>query len=101
MDKHYYDAASLSRTLKAYEDGYGLSSAEFYRAHTASGRLIARHVGSGSPQRSQSGGVSGRIDRQQAEHTGPRVGCSSSSPHAAHPGARITDRSASAANLKL
>ncbi len=35
MEKHYYDAASLERTLHAFEDGYGRSSADFYRAHLA------------------------------------------------------------------
>ena len=33
--------------------------------------LIVRHVGRGSPQPSQSGGVSGRIDCQQVGQTGP------------------------------
>ena len=48
------------------------------RGHRASGMLIALQVGNGSPQRSQIGGVSGRIDRQQTSQTGPCVGCSRS-----------------------
>src|SRR5205814_1787407 len=58
---------------------------------------ITRQDGSGSPQRSHSGGVSGRIEFQQPAHTGPPVGWSSSLPHAAQEGARRTDRIASAA----
>jgi len=67
------------------------------RGHVESGRLMTRHDGSGSPQRSQSGGVSGRIERQQIPQTGPWVGCWRSSPHAAHDGARTTESRASAA----
>src|SRR5213593_4579155 len=60
--------------------------------------LIDRQVGSGSPQRSQIGGVMGWIDRQQARHTGPSVGCSRSCPHAAQPGANTTLSVASTAS---
>lgn len=35
VEKHFYDAASLERTLRAFEGGYGLSSADFYRGHVA------------------------------------------------------------------
>ena len=65
------------------------------RAQHASGRLTIRHVGNGSPQRSQSGAVKGRIDPQQASQTGPRVGWRRSSPHAAQDGERTTERTAS------
>jgi len=44
---------------------------------------INGNVGSGSPQASHSGGVRGRMERQQQGHTGPCVGASSSSPQAA------------------
>ena len=44
------------------------------RGQSASGRLTWRHVGSGSPHRWHSGGVSGRIERQQRSQTGPRAG---------------------------
>ena len=50
----------------------------------------ARHAGSGSPQRSQSGGVSGRIDGQQALADRPRVGRTSGWSQAAQAGARRT-----------
>ncbi len=60
-----------------------------------------RQVGSGSPQPSQSGGVSGRIESQQARHTGPRVGWSRSAPHAAQAGARRTETNASASRRRF
>ena len=67
------------------------------RGQSASGMLMARQVGRGSPHRSHRGGVSGRIDRQQRSHTGPSVGCSRSCPQAAQEGARTTERRESAA----
>jgi hypothetical protein len=33
VEKHTYDAASLAGALRVLEDGYGISSADFYRAH--------------------------------------------------------------------
>jgi hypothetical protein len=54
-----------------------------------------RHVGSGSPQRSQSGGINGMTDDQQPEQTGPRVGASSGSAQQMQRGAKTTARSAS------
>lgn len=41
MDKHYYDAASLERTLRAFEARFGLSSVDFYRAHVESTDAVA------------------------------------------------------------
>src|SRR5215470_19251701 len=43
----------------------------------------------------------GTMACQHEPHTGPAVGCSSSVPHAAHDGARTTERSASRADLKV
>lgn len=33
MEKRYYNAASLQGVLDSFERGYGMTSAEFYRAH--------------------------------------------------------------------
>jgi hypothetical protein len=33
MTKRYYTAASLERVLRAFEKGYGMSSADFFEAH--------------------------------------------------------------------
>ncbi len=35
MEKHVYDVSSLEGVLRAFEEGYGLTSADFYRAHVA------------------------------------------------------------------
>jgi hypothetical protein len=70
-----------------------------HRAQRAAGRLTARHDGSGSPQVSQRGGVSGRTDDQQRAHTAPRVGRSSGASQAAQAGASSTDRTASQKRL--
>jgi hypothetical protein len=67
------------------------------RGHWGFDRLIDRQEGRESPQRSQSGGVSGRTRRQQRAQTGPSVGRSSGSWHAAQAGARMTLRIESAA----
>jgi hypothetical protein len=69
------------------------------RGHRASGVLMVLHVGNGSPQMSQSGGVSGRTERQQSAQTGPADGASSSAPQDAQAGARTTDRTASQRSL--
>ena len=45
-----------------------------HRAHRSASRLIGRHVGSGSPHRTQSGGVKGMIAAQQLPQAGPSVG---------------------------
>jgi hypothetical protein len=37
MQKRYYNAASLERSLGAFERLYGMSSDEFYKAHSAPG----------------------------------------------------------------
>jgi hypothetical protein len=66
-------------------------------AHDAGGGVCRRHVSSESPQRSHSGGVSGRIDCQQAAQTGPLAGWSSGLPHDAHSGESATARRASRA----
>ena len=65
------------------------------RGHGSEPATERRHVRSGSPQRSHSGGVRGRIDCQHSAQTGPRVGCSSGRSHAAHAGDKATLRSAS------
>jgi hypothetical protein len=44
VEKHQYNAASLARTLCAFEDGYGISSAVFYRAHIANDDEIVAAV---------------------------------------------------------
>lgn len=41
MDKHYYNAASVERTLRAFERRYGMSSDEFFRAHVADDERVA------------------------------------------------------------
>ncbi|MEO8077228.1 MAG: hypothetical protein ABI818_12935 [Acidobacteriota bacterium] len=66
------------------------------RAQRPQAMLVTRHVGSGSPQLSQTGGVIGTIRVQQAWQTGPRVGWSSGLRHAAHAGASSTASAASA-----
>ena len=65
------------------------------RGHGTEAGTERRHVRSGSPQRSHSGGVSGRIDCQQRGQTGPHVGCSSGPSHDAHAGDTATLRIAS------
>jgi hypothetical protein len=40
VEKNSYDAASLARTLRAFEEGYGLPSADFYRAHIANDESV-------------------------------------------------------------
>ena len=62
---------------------------------------MTRQDGSGSPQRSHSGAVSGRIELQQPAQTGPAVGWSSSEPHAAQDGATRTDSTASVPSSNL
>jgi hypothetical protein len=63
--------------------------------------LMIRHDGSGSPQRSQSGGVNGVMLRQQSQQTGPRVGSGSGRSQAAQAGARMTASRPSIARLKI
>src|SRR6478672_13871852 len=65
------------------------------RGQRASGRLTVRQLASGSPQPSQSGGVSGAIEFQQAVQMGPRVGRSSGAAQALQVGANTTASSAS------
>ena len=90
----YFSAWTMARSAPSYAPIARARStrrgARRQRGHRASGTLIARQVGSGSPQRSHSGGVSGRIDCQHRSHTGPCVGCSSSSSQAAQAGASTT-----------
>src|SRR5438105_2823825 len=65
------------------------------RGQQARGILSVRQLGSGSPQPSQSGGVSGAMELQQPVQIGPRVGCSSGAPQAPQAGANTTANSAS------
>ncbi len=58
---------------------------------------MLRQEASGSPQRSQTGGVMSVTRDQQAGQTHPRVGASSTAPHAAHGAASSTDSIASTA----
>lgn len=42
VEKRYYNAASIERVLRAFERGYGLTSAEFYRSHAGDGSAITQ-----------------------------------------------------------
>src|SRR5918995_5622044 len=55
--------------------------------------------GRGSPQRSQTGGVIGRTERQQLPHTQPDNGSSRSAPQTAHDGASSAATNPFAASL--
>jgi hypothetical protein len=46
VKKSAYNAASLERVLRAFEERYGFSSAAFYRAHLENGDLVAEMTGS-------------------------------------------------------
>lgn len=39
MEKRYYNATSIERTLRAFERGYGMTSEDFLRAHVAGEEL--------------------------------------------------------------
>jgi hypothetical protein len=45
MEKRYYDAASIERTLRVFERKYGLSSEEFFEAHVADDERVAEMPG--------------------------------------------------------
>jgi hypothetical protein len=45
VEKHLYDAASLERTLRVFEDRYHMSSADFYRAHVENSDTVASMAG--------------------------------------------------------
>src|SRR5204863_3525819 len=60
------------------------------RGQLSAAVLITRQLGRGSPHWRHRGGVSVTIASQQRRHTGPRLGCSSETPHAAQAGAIST-----------
>lgn len=35
MERNYYDASSLARVLRVFEERYGMSSEEFYTSHVS------------------------------------------------------------------
>ena len=46
MKRRYYNAASLERTLRAFERKYGMTSEAFFRAHLADDEAVVSVPGS-------------------------------------------------------
>jgi hypothetical protein len=46
VEKNAYNAATLERVLHTFEESYGFTSAEFYKAHVENGELVADMSGS-------------------------------------------------------
>lgn len=45
MERHVYDIDSLRGVLQAFEEGYGMSSEDFYRAHVENGDAVQHMSG--------------------------------------------------------
>lgn len=46
MEKRYYNSTSISAVLKVFEDGWKMSSEDFYAAHRADSPAVASIPGS-------------------------------------------------------